>query len=411
MKKIILKVLVAVVIIAALLSCKQDTRTFRTSYYREDAGRTGFSHETPLRSFSRVSQKINLGNQIYSSMMMDESYLYVNTVDAGYVLRKDNFETVWKYQKKSIVVSPPITEKANLYVTDLDGGVTAMVKDNGKTVWRMSVEGNIYGSVLIETADHQLHFATSAYPDTLKMGCYYQVETSRGLIKKKIPLPDNVMSSPASSGDYIVFYTHTGILLCFDIHSASLLWTYDVNPNNTYKDLRYEYMSTPTIHKGYVFVTDPAGLVHAVDLSSGRSVWSVAINSYTDVSPAVDDNNIYFGAENGAFYCLDLHTGDTKWIFTGAGSRVTTGALLTSTIVYFGTDKGRLIALDTQSGQLIWDFQIEYPEDITPYMDKDAEPDPNAPPPVVQLCITADPLLFERRIIIGCFDYNLYVLE
>jgi len=393
-----------------LLSCEEDTTVYRTSYYREDEGRTGRSSESPLNAFHEVEQKINLGNQIYSSMMMDESFLYVNTIDMGYVLSKEDFSTVWKYQKRAVVVSPPITENKTLYVTDVDGGVTAMVKTDGKTVWRMSVEGHVYGSAILWGG--LLHIASSCYPDSVKVGSYYQIDMKKGLIKHKIQLPDNVLSSPAASGSTIVFMTHSGILLAYDMQSLSVLWSEDLYPDNPAKNPIDECMAPPVISGGFVYATDPRGIAYAYDLSSGKRIWATNVGAYTDVAPAVYETNMYFGAENG-FWCLDTRDGAVRFAFKETGSRVTTGAIIAGSTVYFGTDKGRLIALDTQQGELIWDYQIEYPEDVTMYEDPNSEfeQDPNAPPPAVSLSITADPLLYDKRVLIGSFDYHLYVIN
>jgi len=416
MKKIYKNLWLPIVVLSVVflsLSCKEDTTVYRTSYYREDEGRTGHSLESPLNAFHDVEQKINLGNQIYSSLMMDETYLYVSTIDAIYFLSKEDFQVVNKFAHKDgkMIVSPPITEKNIIYITDRSGGITAMNKLNGNSLWRRGVEGNVYGSPVLWGG--MLHVVTSAYPDTAKSGSYYQINTKKpGLVKNKLQLPDNVLNSPAVSGTNIVFYTHSGILLCYDMQSLSLLWSEDVYPENLPRQPSDEFMVSPVISGGCVYVTDPRGIAYAFDLYSGQRLWAVSIGSYTDVSPAVYDGNMYFGAENG-FYCLNTQDGSVRFVFKETGSRVTTGAIIAGSTVYFGTDAGRVFALDIKNGELLWDFQIPYPEDISMYVDpnSDYEQSEYAPTPSVSLSITADPLIYDKRVFIGCFDYHLYILN
>lgn len=76
--------------------------------------------------------------------------------------------------------------------------------------------------------------------------------------------------------------------------------------------------------------------------------------------PVCDENNLYFGSDDGTFYCLRQSDGATVWHYkTGLGLK---GSIIHSTptlldkMVYFGADNGNFYALDTKTGKVGWVF-------------------------------------------------------
>ncbi|MDP2655487.1 MAG: PQQ-binding-like beta-propeller repeat protein [bacterium] len=74
--------------------------------------------------------------------------------------------------------------------------------------------------------------------------------------------------------------------------------------------------------------------------------------------PVCDDVNVYFGSDDGIFYCLRQADGAMLWHYkTGLGSK---GAMIHSTpalyddYVYFGSNNGNFYALDKKTGQKRW---------------------------------------------------------
>jgi len=110
--------------------------------------------------------------------------------------------------------------------------------------------------------------------------------------------------------------------------------------------------ATPLVVDGIMYVTAPWSVVHAVDVRSGKRIWSF--------DPQVDREKGYRG-------CCDV---------------VNRGVALYKGKVFVGAYDGRLIALDAASGQKVWE--------------KDTVLDRN-----MSYTITGAPRVFNGRVVIG----------
>ena len=75
--------------------------------------------------------------------------------------------------------------------------------------------------------------------------------------------------------------------------------------------------------------------------------------------PATDGKRVYFGSDNGTFWCLDARDGSVVWNFTvnarGHKNLWSTPALHNGR-VYFGSYDGNVYCLDAETGSEVWRF-------------------------------------------------------
>lgn len=93
--------------------------------------------------------------------------------------------------------------------------------------------------------------------------------------------------------------------------------------------------------------------VYALDIESGAMKWKFPqdqpLGTRIRTTPAISDDMLYFGAEDGKLYALNTDTGKGTWLFD---TRTTVGSTPTIAdgIVYFGASDGRVYAIDTRTG-------------------------------------------------------------
>ena len=91
--------------------------------------------------------------------------------------------------------------------------------------------------------------------------------------------------------------------------------------------------------------------------SEGPSYFHVLPKS----APAIDDNRVYFGADNGTMWALNQSDGSVAWKFAtlfGAGEkRIYSSPALAAGNVYFGAYDGNVYALDAETGVKRWIFR------------------------------------------------------
>ena len=130
-----------------------------------------------------------------------------------------------------------------------------------------------------------------------------------------------------------------------NVKNIGLVWTYNLESTRGVE-------ATPLVVDGIMYITAPWSVVHAVDVRSGKRIWSF--------DPGVDRAKGYRG-------CCDV---------------VNRGVALYKGKVFVGAYDGRLVALDAATGQKVWE--------------KDTILDHN-----MSYTITGAPRVFNGKVVIG----------
>ncbi len=109
-------------------------------------------------------------------------------------------------------------------------------------------------------------------------------------------------------------------------------------------------------------------------------------------SPVIADGRVYVGGQDLKFYCVDLETGESLWIFDAEGP-VTAPAAVAEGKVFFGDTYGFVYALNAETGEEIWRLEA----------DDKVEGGPN-----VLEVTDLESGEKELRVFFGSHDFNLY---
>jgi hypothetical protein len=110
-----------------------------------------------------------------------------------------------------------------------------------------------------------------------------------------------------------------------------------------------------------------AGLLSSNDIHSpistkpgakGKIRWKFSTGTSFSSRPVGNFDTIYFGADNGNLYAVDLHSGAQKWEQKLEGGTVL-HHIVEDEKVFAVTEFGYLHALDTSTGEGIWKFKPE----------------------------------------------------
>lgn len=118
--------------------------------------------------------------------------------------------------------------------------------------------------------------------------------------------------------------------------------------------------SSAAIVNGIAYVGSYDGWLYALDLSKGERLWRFPAESAITGAPAVCDDQIFFGTENGDVFCVAQPrrggppTGQLVWRYTSSAA-VTASPLVTdSGLVIVGSCDSYIYALDRNAGKLVW---------------------------------------------------------
>ena len=172
--------------------------------------------------------------------------------------------------------------------------------------------------------------------------------SSGGLVARlRFEAPSELSSSPAVAGDRIYVGDRGGLLHVLDLRTGKEEWTYDAGA---------PVRTTPTVVDGVAYVTTETGELHAIDLSSHARRWLLGGVAPAAV-PAVNGNVVYIGLASGSFTARSAADGEERWSVEigGDGSMV---ALRPGTAYVASTGQAVLIALDLATGSIRWRTEL-----------------------------------------------------
>jgi outer membrane protein assembly factor BamB/predicted phosphodiesterase len=153
------------------------------------------------------------------------------------------------------------------------------------------------------------------------------------------------------------------------------VWTYSSSAN---------VISTPAVINNEVVFGNQNGLIEALNMKTGKRTWTYQTHGPIFSSPDVKDDKLVVGSADGLIYCFNSK-GKLQWKFKSDAS-VLGCPLIDSNVVYIGSSDHRFSAFDLSTGKPIWSYRaLEGP-------------------------VVSKPVIVDDKIIFGAWDKNLYAL-
>ena len=122
-------------------------------------------------------------------------------------------------------------------------------------------------------------------------------------------------------------------------------------------DLGEPTRSAPIVVENVIYMGGYFQIV-ALDIESGRTLWTKQTSGPVHSSLAAAGDNLYVGLLDHRLLALDIKTGETRWGFL-TQDIVTAAPVVAKGIVYVGSWDHYMYALDAADGNLIWKFQAD----------------------------------------------------
>jgi len=128
-----------------------------------------------------------------------------------------------------------------------------------------------------------------------------------------------------------------------------LAWEYTASKHN-------DNPAAPVVANGTCYFAC-GDRVYAVDVQTGNLQWKypmeVALTGTVKATPAIVDNQLYFGTNDCKLYCLDAQNGTFQWFFETRGA-VRCPPFVQDGILYFGSDDNSIYTIDAATGDTFW---------------------------------------------------------
>jgi outer membrane protein assembly factor BamB len=263
---------------------------------------------TRLKAASGESEwRVELGVRLSAGVGANARTLVVAS-DQGdlFALDADTGKPRWRARVSSEVLATPLIAGGLVLARSADSRIYAFGEDDGKRRWvfqrgstslmvrapaGMTVhEGSVYAGfpggklVALALANGGLRWeATVALP--------------KGTTE--LERVTDVVGDPAAVGSEVCAAAFQGRIACFDVRNGNQLWARDLST-----------VTGASVDARYAFVADDRGAVHALDRSSGRSVWKQDRLAHRQLSqPLPLETEIALGDLEGFVHLLARETG------------------------------------------------------------------------------------------------------
>lgn len=105
-----------------------------------------------------------------------------------------------------------------------------------------------------------------------------------------------------------------------------------------------------------VYVADSKGILHAIDLTSGKKIWTHTAKDGFETTPLVRDGRVLLGDLAGVFHAVSAVDGKPLWTFDSAAT-IHSSANAIGDRIYFGNDGAEIFCLNASDGKQIWKQQ------------------------------------------------------
>ena len=232
-------------------------------------------------------------------------------INAEVQLKKEWSTSIGKGQGKLWNTLTPAVDGDRLFVSDINGRVSALDRFTGKTLWTRKLKLDVSGGVGVGSGAVLLGTLSG---DVIAL----DAETGADLWRSTVN--SEVLAAPGTNGDVVVVQTQDDRLIALEASSGAQRWSYE----NTPAVLTLRGTSAPLVTEYVVYAGLSTGKVIAVDTQRGLPIWEqrVAVASgRTELERMVDIDG---------------------------------GLLLSGNTLYVTSYQGRVAGLDAQSGQVFW---------------------------------------------------------
>ena len=281
-------------------------------------------------------------------------------------LNLDNGSVYWRYQIDApIGESSPAYSSGVVYVGDLSGWLHAVNGSDGKKIWAFKTGSEIKSSpvvvgdrVLIGSYDENLycvstrngslvwkfktngpvHSTPSIYNGMAFIaGCdemFRAIRISDGKEVFSVSSDAYTGASPAIRGDSAFYGTFNNEVLMVNLTGRQIGWRYE------HPQRKFPFYSSAAVTANRVVIGGRDKMVHGLT-PDGKAAWTFMTRSRVESSPAIADNRVFVGSNDGRFYVLNLTTGEKLWEFNAGGALSASPAIAKGRIV-IGSQDGKL---------------------------------------------------------------------
>ncbi|MFP4053128.1 MAG: PQQ-binding-like beta-propeller repeat protein [Phycisphaerae bacterium] len=318
-----------------------------------DVGRSSFFACQDVRRDAGVTERIDFGEYRYpaTGIVLHEgvAYMGVDHADVGplictriYAIDLKTRRVLWRSgdAEQTVLDTPAVHEGTVYYCSASDGALHALDAETGHEKWRVKADRSACSSPVVDGPT--VYFGSND-------GTFRAVDTQFGR-----PLwtyhGEHPMRLAAALGRTLALVPSGPDLLALNRRNGKLQWSISAGM----------LAGAPAVRKGRVFLAtfdeeDRCGKLRALDLQTGKTLWTHRLRNASLHAPAVDDDTVYaLGDDRTGLVALDAANGRLKWTARVGKELWFSPVVAGSTVYVAGRTNEKLYAIDARKGTIRW---------------------------------------------------------
>ncbi len=176
-----------------------------------------------------------------------------------------------------------------------------------------------------------------------------------------------IRQAPAVADGRVYAAAVLGGVHALDLQTGKVVWTYE--PAREKKQPKLRLSGGPGVGDGLVVVGALDGQVIALDASNGSEKWRAKVPGEVISAPAVGQGMVFVRSNDGRVTAFDASTGERRWFnpreLPSLTVRGNAPVVAGPGVLFIGNDDGSISTLAMQDGRTVWDQQVGTPEGRT----------------------------------------------
>ncbi|QEG32888.1 outer membrane protein assembly factor BamB family protein [Bythopirellula goksoeyrii] len=240
-----------------------------------------------------------------------------------------NGDLIWEYEAQGESYAAPNVVGDHVLATTESGELVALDLESGELQWKFQIEAPlrcwptvVEGHVLLAGCDERVHAIdiasgkevagvdidgpTGSTPAVFdgkalfgtEQGSFYAIRVPAMEIAWRHQDPENINpihTAAAVDSRAVVFGTQGKKFYAIHPESGEMLWTFPV---------RSAVESSPVIVGDSVFLATKRGVIHRVDIATGKELWKYEAGGNFQAAFAIANNRLVIGNTDGTLYCF-----------------------------------------------------------------------------------------------------------
>jgi outer membrane protein assembly factor BamB len=308
------------------------------------------------------------GKQVPAPALIANNTAYFGSTDGNlYAVNATTGKQKWQFSTGQTILGSPTLANGTLYFGSDDGNLYAINPSSGAKLWSQYVgAGGEAVSVGTPAVVNGVVYATSTNNSTHSYVLAVKAQTGAQIWRQTAN--SELLSSPQVSGNKVYVAataitqpgqsstreSHLEVFNATDgSHAVQLART-------RFATASTQSISPPTLANGSIYTGSLSGSVSATS-ANGNALWQRSLGGEVDAPPQLANGSLFVGVNVGtitgnSIVALNAVDGVVRWqrfINNYAGSNIA----VNNNTVFFGAEDGKVYALDANTGVIKWTVQ------------------------------------------------------